>query len=245
MPPPGYFPLNVAMNKGGYESIDDVMARGTRALSPDAFEAAANETSAVVLDVRPTAEFIERHVPRSTFIGLQGGFAPWVGAVIVDVKQPILLIANDDQIEEAITRSFACRVRQRPRPPRRGVDAWVAAGKETDHIETVDAEAFEHVLANHPDTCVVDVRKDGEFSASHVEGAAHASWNSWATTSNASPRTPCSTSIVPEGTGASSHTPCSRPADTTTASTCWVDSKPSKPLHPHHRFCLPEHVEVS
>ena len=175
LPPPGYFPLNVAMNKGGYESIDDVMARGTRALSPDAFEAAANETSAVVLDVRPTAEFIERHVPRSTFIGLQGGFAPWVGAVIVDVKQPILLIANDDQIEEAITRLSRVGFDNVLGHLEGGVDAWVEAGKETDHIETVDAEAFEHVLANHPDTCVVDVRKDGEFSASHVEGAAHAS----------------------------------------------------------------------
>ena len=183
----------------------------------------------MVLDVRPTAEFIERHVPRSTFIGLQGGFAPWVGAVIVDVKQPILLIANDDQIEEAITRLSRVGFDNVLGHLEGGVDAWVAAGKETDHIETVDAEAFEHVLANHPDTCVVDVRKDGEFSASTWKVQRTPSWNSWATTSNASPKTPCSTSTVPEGTGASSHTPCSRPADTTTGSTCWVDSKPSKP----------------
>ena len=92
------------MNKGGYDHIDEIISRSTQALSPEAFDAAANETDAVVLDIRSTTEFIEEHIPRSTFIGLAGGFAPWVGAVIVDVKQPILLVANDDQLEEAITR---------------------------------------------------------------------------------------------------------------------------------------------
>ena len=175
MPPPGYFPMNVAMNKQGYDSIDKVMQRGTRALSPEAFEAAANETDAVMLDIRSTGEFVERHIPRSTFIGLAGGFAPWVGAMIVDVKQPILLIANHDQIKEAITRLSRVGFDNVLGYLEGGIDAWVDAGKGIDHVETVDAEAFASVLASTPEARVVDVRKDGEFLAEHVEGAVHAS----------------------------------------------------------------------
>ena len=175
LPPPGYFPMNVALNKKGYDSIDRVMQRGTRGLSPDAFEAAANETDAVMLDIRATHEFVERHIPRSTFIGLAGGFAPWVGAMIVDVKQPILLVANDDQIEEAITRLSRVGFDNVLGYLEGSVEAWAAAGKETDCIETVDAEAFASVLKSTPQAKVVDVRKDGEFMAEHVDGAIHAS----------------------------------------------------------------------
>ena len=175
LPPPGYFPMNVAMNKQGYDSIDHVMQRGTRALSPDAFEAAANESDGVMLDIRATHEFVERHIPRSTFIGLAGGFAPWVGAMIVDVKQPILLIANEDQIEEAITRLARVGFDNVLGYLEGSVEAWAASGKETDSIETVDAEAFASVLKSTPEAKVVDVRKDGEFLAEHVDGAIHAS----------------------------------------------------------------------
>ena len=175
LPPPGYFPMNVALNKRGYDSIDRVMERGTQALSPEAFEAAANETEAVMLDIRSTAEFVERHIPRSTFIGLAGGFAPWVGAMIVDVKQPILLVANDDQIEEAITRLSRVGFDNVLGYLEGGLDAWVKAGKDTDDIQTVDADAFASVLNATPEAKVVDVRKDGEYQSEHVENAIHAS----------------------------------------------------------------------
>lgn len=175
LPPPGYFPMNVALNKRGYDSIDRVMERGTQALSPEAFEAAANETEAVMLDIRSTAEFVEGHIPRSTFIGLAGGFAPWVGAMIVDVKQPILLVANDDQIEEAITRLSRVGFDNVLGYLEGGLDEWVKAGKDTDDIQTVDAEAFASVLNATPEAKVVDVRKDGEYQSEHVENAIHAS----------------------------------------------------------------------
>ena len=175
LPPPGYFPMNVALNKRGYDSIERVMERGTQALSPEAFEAAANETEAVMLDIRSTAEFVEGHIPRSTFIGLAGGFAPWVGAMIVDVKQPILLVANDDQIEEAITRLSRVGFDNVLGYLEGGLDAWVKAGKDTDDIQTVDAEAFASVLNATPEAKVVDVRKDGEYQSEHVENAIHAS----------------------------------------------------------------------
>ncbi len=174
-PPPGYFPMNVAMNKKGYDSIDSVMQRGTRPLSPEAFESVANETDAVMLDIRATHEFVERHIPRSTFIGLAGGFAPWVGAMIVDVKQPILLIANEPQIEEAITRLSRVGFDNVLGYLEGGLEAWVDNGKETDHIETADAQAFADALDANPQTKVVDVRKAGEFASEHVEGAIHIS----------------------------------------------------------------------
>jgi glyoxylase-like metal-dependent hydrolase (beta-lactamase superfamily II)/rhodanese-related sulfurtransferase len=104
LPPPQYFPLNVKMNKEGYEDIKVVLERGTRALSPKAFEAAANETGAIVLDVRNQDDFAAGHIPRSIFIGLDGSFAPWVGTLIADVKQPILLVAPVGLEEEAVTR---------------------------------------------------------------------------------------------------------------------------------------------
>ena len=174
-PPPGYFPMNVAMNKKGYDSIDSVMQRGTRPLSPEVFESVANETDAVMLDIRATHEFVERHIPRSTFIGLAGGFAPWVGAMIVDVKQPILLIANESQIEEAITRLSRVGFDNVLGYLEGGLEAWVDNGKETDHIETADAQAFADSLDANPQTKVVDVRKAGEFASEHVEGAIHIS----------------------------------------------------------------------
>ena len=104
LPPPAYFPMNVQMNKEGYKDIDEVIAQGENAISPDAFEAAANETGAVLLDVRHQQEFAKGHIPGSIFIGIDGGFAPWVGNLIKDVKQPLLLIADQDRIEEVITR---------------------------------------------------------------------------------------------------------------------------------------------
>ena len=104
MPPPKYFPLNVKMNKEGYEDFDKVLERGIKPLSPEAFEAAANETEAIVLDVRHQSDFVKGFVPRSIFIGLDGSFAPWVGALIADVKQPILLVTPKGREEEAITR---------------------------------------------------------------------------------------------------------------------------------------------
>ncbi|KKK66262.1 hypothetical protein LCGC14_2965870, partial [marine sediment metagenome] len=104
LPPPAYFPMNVKMNREGYKNIDEVIAQGENALAPDAFEAVANEAGAVVLDVRHQNDFAKGHIPGSIFIGIDGSFAPWVGDLIKDVKQPILLVADKDRIEETITR---------------------------------------------------------------------------------------------------------------------------------------------
>ncbi|MDC6366231.1 MULTISPECIES: MBL fold metallo-hydrolase [Flavobacteriaceae] len=173
LPPPQYFPLNVKMNKEGYEDIDTVLERGTQALTPDAFEVAANETGAVILDVRHQNDFVKAHIPRSIFIGLGGSFAPWVGALIADVAQPILLIAPEGKEEEAITRLSRVGFDGTLGYLKGGVEAWQKAGKEIDNLESIDAEEFKQRLQNK--VPVFDVRKESEFLAEHVEDAKLAS----------------------------------------------------------------------
>lgn len=168
LPPPQYFPLNVKMNKEGYDDVNDVITRGSKGLSPQAFEAAANETSAIVLDVRHQDEYVKAHIPRSIFIGIDGGFAPWVGALIADVKQPILLVAPKERLEEVITRLSRVGFDNTIGYLEGGVEAWKAAGKEVDQLTSISAEQFEADFDKHP---TFDVRKEGEFNAAHVESA--------------------------------------------------------------------------
>ncbi len=167
MPPPAYFPLNVKLNKEGYENIEEVLKKGKNALSPDAFEAAANETGAVVLDVRHQHDFAQAHIPRSIFIGLDGGFAPWVGALIKDIEQPILLVAPDERLEETITRLSRVGFDHVIGYLEGGFDAWVAANKEIDSIQTISAEEFA-ALRTTSEIKVMDVRKPSEYLSEHV-----------------------------------------------------------------------------
>jgi len=167
MPPPAYFPLNVKLNKEGYAPIDEVLSRGGRALSPDAFEAAANETGAVVLDVRSKEDFAAAHVPRSTFIGLDGNFAPWVGAMIVDVEQPILLVCPEGKVEETITRLSRVGFDKVLGYLEGGVEAWQSSGKETDAVSAVEASEFAR-RRNASEVHVIDVRKPGEHLSERV-----------------------------------------------------------------------------
>lgn len=171
LPPPQYFPLNVKMNKEGYEDIDKVLERGTQALTPDAFEAAANETGAVVLDVRHQDDFAKGHVPRSIFIGLDGSFAPWVGALVADVKQPILLVTPEGREEETITRLSRVGFDHTLGFLKGGIEAWKAAGKETDTVDSINAEELKELMEEKEEVPVYDVRKESEYQAEHVENA--------------------------------------------------------------------------
>lgn len=171
LPPPAYFPLNVKMNKEGYESIDKVLEKGMHALSPREFEVAANETGSVMLDVRHQNDFAKSHVPRSIFIGLNGSFAPWVGALIKDVAQPILLIADDEKIEEAVTRLSRVGFDNVIGYLKGGVEAWSADGKETDNVSSIPAEELNAVLEENSDRYIVDVRRESEYLSEHIKGA--------------------------------------------------------------------------
>tara|TARA_R110001632_G_scaffold194733_3_gene316192 strand:+ start:3177 stop:4586 length:1410 start_codon:yes stop_codon:yes gene_type:complete len=171
-PPPQYFPLNVKMNKEGYEDIDEVLKRGTQELSPEAFEAVANETGAIVLDVRHQDSFAKGHIPRSIFIGLDGSFAPWVGALIADVKQPLLLVTEPGREEEAITRLSRVGFDNTLGFLKGSFEAWKSATMEYDTVSSISAETFENDLkeGNPP---VFDVRKESEYLSEHVVDASN------------------------------------------------------------------------
>ena len=165
--PPAYFPENVRMNKMGYESLDKVMEKGLRPLSPDAFEAAANETEALVLDTRHQKTFIHGFVPQSIFIGIDGSFAMWVGALILDINQPILIIADPGREEEVVTRLSRVGYDNSIGYLEGGFDAWKSAGKDVDTLNQVTAEELKGIEG----ATIVDVRKQGEYLSEHVVDA--------------------------------------------------------------------------
>ena len=170
LPPPKYFPLNVKMNKEGYEDITEVLKRGTRALNPDEFDVLANETEAIVLDVRTQQDFVKGHIPRSIFIGLNGDFAPWVGALIADVSQAILLVTPEGQEEEAVTRLSRVGFDHTLGYLKGGFESWKKAGKEVDKIESKPAAELKKELSSKAAE-VFDVRKESEYLSEHLVGA--------------------------------------------------------------------------
>jgi hydroxyacylglutathione hydrolase len=169
LPPPGYFGMNVQMNKSGYESIDSVMKRGNTPLSVKAFETAANETGAVILDTRNAQVFSEGFIPNSINIGVDGQFAPWVGALLPDVNQALLIIAEKGKEEEVLKRLARVGYDNVLGYLDGGFESWKAMNGETQEVDRITAETFASELKK--DTIVIDVRKPGEFEAEHVEGA--------------------------------------------------------------------------
>lgn len=170
-PPPYYFPKNVMINKTGAKTLDDVKT-SIQALSPEAFEVAANELGAVMIDTRAAQTFKDGFVPNSINIGIKGDFAPWVGTLITDIEQPILFIADQESIEEVITRLSRVGYDNIVGYLAGGIEAWKAAGKEVDTIESISAEDFaKKYTENEGKVLVKDVRKETEYRAEHVEEA--------------------------------------------------------------------------
>lgn len=172
-PPPAYFPLNVLMNIHGYDSIDEVLERGQQAFSPAAFETAANETGALILDTRAPEVFAKAFIPNSINIGIDGNFAPWVGTLIPDVKQQILLVAEPGREEEVITRLARVGYDYTIGYLQGGFEAWQDAGMETDHILSVSPQEAARRIQDD-NGVVVDVRKETEYEQGHVKGAVNA-----------------------------------------------------------------------
>ena len=170
VPPPAYFPLNVLMNIQGYDSIDTVLARGNHALSPQAFDAAANETNAVILDTRDPGIFAKGFLPNSINIGIDGSFAPWVGTLITDIKQPILLVADEGREEEVVTRLARVGYDYCIGYLAGGFDAWKNAGNQIDTIESINAETL-YSTRQQQNISIVDVRKKSEFDSEHIVDA--------------------------------------------------------------------------
>ena len=170
LPPPAYFGMNVAMNKKGYDSFDEVLSKGLRTLSPKEFEETAEFSGALILDVRNNDEFAKGFVPQSINIGLGGDFAPWVGALVVDVKQPILLVANENEEQEAITRLSRVGFDNVLGILKGGFQVWKNSRKEIDTVNRISAQQFEDEIKNKA-VKIIDVRKESEYRAQHVDDA--------------------------------------------------------------------------
>ena len=173
-PPPAYFPQNVMMNIEGYESMDVVYERGVKPLSPAEFEAAANETSALILDTRDAQVFAKGFVPNSINIGIDGSFAVWVGAMIPDLKQEILVVAEEGREEEVITRLARVGYDYSIGYLAGGIAAWKNDGREVDAITSITVGELERIKEGDPNIEILDVRKNSEYLSEHVVEAENA-----------------------------------------------------------------------
>jgi len=169
-PPPGYFPQNVLMNIQGYESIDDVIEGGVKALSVSTFETIFAETEATIIDTRTENQFVQGFVPNSIFIGLNGNFASWLGTVLQDVKKPIVFIAEEGKEEEVAIRLARIGFDNNLGFLKGGVEAWKNAGKSVDTIKSVSIDEFvkSYDASKYE---ILDVRRTSEFDSQHVVGA--------------------------------------------------------------------------
>ncbi len=170
LPPPQYFAANVHMNKSGVKSLDEIMQKGKVSLDLETFEAMANHEGALVLDTRNEVEFAKAHIPNSIFIGINGSFAPWVGALIPDLQQPIIFIADDGKEEEVVRRLSRVGFDNTLGFLEGGFETWVKNKRETDSIKSINSKEFEADFQKD-NLNVVDVRKPGEWSSDHIEGA--------------------------------------------------------------------------
>jgi len=168
LPPPSYFPKNVKLNKEGYENVEDIISE---AIPYDAatFELVANKIDTVILDVRHQDDYSKGHIPQSIFIGIDGDFAPWVGALIPDIKQPILLVTPLGREEESITRLARVGYDNTLGYLKGGFETWKNAGLEYDTVNWVTANGLEELMEEN--VPIFDVRKEGEFTSEHVEGS--------------------------------------------------------------------------
>ncbi|MDJ1470451.1 MBL fold metallo-hydrolase [Xanthocytophaga flava] len=175
LPPPYYFPQNVQLNKQGYESVEKVVSRGLTPLNADTFELVVNEQHALILDTRKPQVFKDGFIPNSINIGIDGDFAPWVGTLITDINQPIVLITETGREEEVVTRLSRVGYDHTLGYLQGGIQAWKQAGKEIDQIESISADEFASRFQKgnlQGDTLQVkDVRKQSEYEAEHMEGA--------------------------------------------------------------------------
>ena len=171
LPPPQYFAKNAMINKTGYTNIEEVLSQGNNAYTPEEFESIINEEGALALDTRDANAFAKAHIPNSIFIGLNGSFATWVGTLITDIHQPILLITDENKEEEAVTRLARVGYDHTLGYLKGGFEAWEKAGKEVSNVASISAIDLEKKINSGDSLNVLDVRKPGEYDANHVEGA--------------------------------------------------------------------------
>jgi len=167
--PPAYFPMNVKMNQEGYNHIENILRKSLNPLDTDEFEKLANQSGVLILDVRNQIQFAEEHIPGSIFIGIDGGFAPWVGAIVGDVKRPILLITPKGREKETITRLARVGFDNALGFLEGGLSSWKVKGRKTDSVSTIEASKLGKKIFDQ--TKIIDVRKNSEFSNGHLKNA--------------------------------------------------------------------------
>lgn len=170
-PPPAYFPMNVKMNREGYDSFASVLKKGTHALTPEDFESLANETGALLLDTRDSQLFAKAFIPNSINIGIDGNFAPWVGALIPDIQQQILFIADEGREEEIVSRLSRVGYDHAIGFLKGGIDAWTSSGRKTDEISSITVEEFSNRMKKSGSLNIIDVRKSSEYFSEHLPEA--------------------------------------------------------------------------
>jgi len=170
LPPPQYFAKNVALNKSGATGVDEILATGNIPLDVDTFEAMANHEGALVLDTRLQPDFAAGHIPNAIYIGIGGDFAPWVGALIKDLKQPIIFVADAGKEEEVVTRLSRVGYDNTLGYLEGGMSAWVKAGKHVGTLESISGNDFSEKFKSSA-LNILDVRKPAEYQAEHVENA--------------------------------------------------------------------------
>jgi glyoxylase-like metal-dependent hydrolase (beta-lactamase superfamily II)/rhodanese-related sulfurtransferase len=170
LPPPAYFGYNVAMNKAGYQPFESVLHNGMQALEPDTFEYMSSDPNILVLDTRSPGVFCKGHVPGSVNIGLEGDFAPWVGALLTDVRQPILLVTDPGREEESVTRLSRVGFDQVLGHLKGGIASWISAGKMIGTVNRISAGEFAGQLGSDS-SLVIDVRRESEYAKGHVSDA--------------------------------------------------------------------------
>ncbi len=174
VPPPGYFPKNVLMNINGYDTIDEVLTRGKKALTLAEFETVAAETDALIIDTRESTEFIKGFVPNSINISINGSFAVWVGTLIPDIKQKILLVADEGKEEEVVTRLARVGYDYAIGYLKGGFETWKKSGKAVETIKSVNVNDLSNEEKKHPDINILDARKKSEYFSEHLENAINA-----------------------------------------------------------------------
>lgn len=171
--PPAYFSKNVAMNKKVNIDFDAIIERGTQALSVPEFEELALIEDVLVLDTRSVSAFAKASIPNAWFVGLSGQFAPWVGAIVPNINQKIVFLAEEGKEEEVVTRLARVGYDNSLGFLEGGIEAWEKAGKELVTMEEVDAQQLIDGLTTGEITNIIDVRKCGEYESSHIEGVPH------------------------------------------------------------------------
>lgn len=165
--PPAYFPMNVKLNKEGYLPVDEVLSKSKKKWSVQELEKALENENVTILDVRHQSDFAKGHIPSSIFIGIDGGFAPWVGAVLKDVNQKIILVTEENRLNEVITRLSRVGFDNVLGYLDGGIKAWESSGKQVGTVQTIDPIDFAKEYTTK-DLKVLDVRNQNEFKKGHL-----------------------------------------------------------------------------